>query len=680
MHVNKTHIFFICLFIVNSLNGQKLLIIDIGFNDNYQYQTFSVLAQSVGFKPTIVSFYEVTPGLIERANCIIMVIDENAAQHFCMHTVNPLTDQLKNIFDLLKQQKNKLLCLWFPSKIGDTTKETIDHSLMITKACCALPHSLQAQLLSFFRFLFQPDFKRSSGYHTSLLAKQETKNKILSIPYKSRLQLRRRSYDIISTTLPLEGFPLGWHSSNPNLCMQFFITKTSLMTFAEINEQFTYTPIDFDMRLTKLNELQQLIYELYNAVLLGKIATDSHLQKPPLPTLFYQQHVINEKKDADHKRTYEVQQSRYGWINTEKIWAGLITLDAYTNKEQEAADTLIGSGLNLLWLELCPELYFSKDGIKKNQQAQFWQQLKNVTDALYESAHQHHQQIPFIYIGFELTGNFNKSVNNPVIDCYGKQYPKIPSPFDFEQTWRKELLDPLDMMVKNWSKYNKMPIAGIFLDFEMYHAKNQASQYNPDMDFSDCAWAVYCRTTKQFAAALLKRHNERINYLMKHKKFKEYFTVLHHEAYAIGKRIKEHINKKLPDAFIAVYNIHPPCSWFYMGIIGGLSSPQEPVILATFNNDFYSHNAWFRAQKIYAYHMPVLLLSKFKEPKDFDLIATTALPFHDGVWFNRISRLQESRNPKDWSWDYGVEVTPLPTLVFTKHLKKKISMIQKQSY
>ncbi len=678
--MNRVYIFFVCVLFIIPLNAQKLLLIDTGFNDPYHYHNFSLLARSVGFDPAIVPFYEVTPTLINQSNCIILVIDENAAHNFFLHTdADLLVQKMKNIFELLKQQESKLVCLWFPSKMGESIKETIDHALAITKAACAIPHSLQGQLPAFFKFLFQPDYKRSSEYHTSLLTKHDHTKKKMVLPYKPHMVVRRCSNDIISTTLPLGAFPLGWYGAHPHLNMQFFITKTSLMTFAEITEQFTYNPFDFATRLKKLNELQQLLDELYNALLLGKISTGTHLQKPPLPAIFNEQQVINEKNNAQALRAYEIKHSLYDWIDKQKIWAGLITLDAYKNKEQEAADTLLSSGLNLLWVELCPELYLSKNGVKKDQKDIFWQQLAQFTNALYERALMRNQRPPFLYVGFELTGNFNETIKNPVVDSYGKVYTKIPSPFDFEQVWNKELLEPLDILVRDWSKYNNVPISGIFLDFEMYHAKNQASQYNADMDFSDCAWTLYCKVTKQRHAALLKAHDARISFLMKQNKWKEYFSVLENEAYLLGKKIKEHIKKIVPQALIAIYNIYPPYNWFYNGMIGGLSSPQEPALLATFNNDFYSHNRMFRAHKIYAYHMPVFLLSKFKEPADFELINTVGMPFHDGVWFNRISRLQESRNPKDWSWDFGVEVTPLSTSVFTKQLAKHMSTIQEHA-
>ena len=210
----------------------------------------------------------------------------------------------------------------------------------------------------------------------------------------------------------------------------------------------------------------------------------------------------------------------------------------------------------------------------------------------------------------------------------------------------------------------------------MYHAKDQSGQYTTLMDFSDLAWNTYCDATNQKNLKKIKNVHDRIGYLMDTDTCNTYFAELEKQMISIGKMIRERLKKKAPHLLIGIYNIYLPHNWFYKGMIAGLSNVSEPVILATFNNDFYPHCQWLKNNAIYAYHLQVLLLSKFKHVTDFNLISKLST-FHDGIWFNRISRLVESRDPKDWSWDYEVEVTPLSTAVVVKEISSQIAKIQK---
>ena len=74
------------------------------------------------------------------------------------------------------------------------------------------------------------------------------------------------------------------------------------------------------------------------------------------------------------------------------------------------------------------------------------------------------------------------------------------------------------------------------------------------------------------------------------------------------------------------------------------------------------------------FRSPVVMLSKLRYVKDFEMIEKIA-ERHDGAWFNRISRIEESRDPAAWRWDYGLETTPLETDVFIRELSKKISFV-----
>jgi len=214
-----------------------------------------------------------------------------------------------------------------------------------------------------------------------------------------------------------------------------------------------------------------------------------------------------------------------------------------------------------------------------------------------------------------------------------------------------------------------------FLDLEMYHAQNQASQYTSTMDFSQTAWNLWLKRRPYCAQPQVDNPQDRISYLAEHTLLSEYYQVLQQEACILGRKIREYVRSIIPGGLIGVYAINLPHSWFYLGFLAGLSTPTSPIILATFNHRFDQHQKWLEKQKIYAYHMSPYLLSKLQNKSDAALISDLAQVNH-GVWFNKISRIAQSREKKDWAWDFGMEVTPLETSVATQLISNEIEQAQ----
>ena len=81
-----------------------------------------------------------------------------------------------------------------------------------------------------------------------------------------------------------------------------------------------------------------------------------------------------------------------------------------------------------------------------------------------------------------------------------------------------------------------------------------------------------------------------------------------------------------------------PSSWFYRGIMAGLSSKEEPLILATFNTDFYSHHQWLVRNDLHFIHGAPILLSKLQAQEKF-CIVPELLKYHYFAWYLRPSRM-----------------------------------------
>ena len=530
--------------------------------------------------------------------------------------------------------------------------------------------------------LLHSDASKSYGYDTALLYKKEQNidakhlkqfpplieaQKLLAMPLPYDTTFIKKAPELT----PL--YPLGFYFKNKHTGNHFFITSQNYMHVTDINEPFTLNPIDSQLRSALLSGLLAMIYELRTLQRKNKITKKQLTLPHSLTDAFSAQ----KKQQAQHQRKHLLA-SPYNWIPCEGIACGWMHLDPFENKQEEVAERILQSGQNMLWLQLTPELFLSDNGTRTAQEkAQFFERITRFTAALHKKAQEHNKSVPRIFVGMELSGNFaTQPVNEEATSLYGTSYSKIPAPLDFEHYWKKELVEVFDRFYDHWKQSlgSGLPLAGIFLDFEMYHAPDQTGQYSNLMDFSDLAWHTYTKKTNNSALVKLKTTNDRLTYLLNNKQLGNNLSFLENEDEALGKKIKNHLNRTLPDGIIAAYNINLPHSWFYKGMLAGLSSPEKPLILATFNNEYYSHYDWLTKNNIHLFHLPVLLFSKLRNKADFNLINTFSEQ-HDGLWFNRYSRLEEPRN-EEKTFDYGVESSPLDTLTVIKLMQKHISQVR----
>lgn len=673
------------------MTEKKLLFIDTGFNNEYIFNSIFVFARSVGFTTLFKEFYTVTKDDITAADTIFITIDGSFLKNYLEARLqktaitHPVLQRILTIATTISQERNKVITLLLPD-VGIANNAL--NALLLEELCRVFQitqpsneSTIKPAMSIFLYELLQPDNMKSSSYNTALLhtrEKKELPSTNLEIKDPTQKTTILKTVPSFAENALLKTYPLGLYIKNTLTNNQFFITKTGLLTFADIKESFVYNPIDYSLRTILLSQVHSLIAEIYQATSMHALPQDTH-KNLTLPAVFTQKHEITLKNTLSIQRNNATHKNKYAWINTNDIWCGWGGLEPYFEKEKQAVENLFASGINLLWFELNPEWYLSENALMKDKKNTFLDSIDRFNKA-FSAAHKRDNATatPHIFIGTDITSNYaTAKVAHPVRDVYGTEYSKIPSPFDFEHFWQKELLDVYTNFKSAWQNSNhQVTIDGIFLDFEMYHAQTQSGQYTNTMDFSDYTWQRYAQSRNMLCLLSLS-FEDRIRYLLDAQKFDDYFVFLKHEAFLVGKKIKHYFNQEFPHALLAAYNIHLPHSWFYLGILAGLSSPQDPIILATFNNDFYRHYEWLQRQHIFAYHMPVLLFSKFQKKDDFNLINEFAKT-HDGVWFNRISRLEEPRDPKEWKWDYGLETSPLPTNIVVKEMNNHIKKAQEK--
>lgn len=640
-----------------------MVIIDTANNDAYLFNTFMSLAKTVGLKPLYKPWYHVDKKTIDDNDVLLIVLDElffvALSQEIQIeHMIkNPVLKKILSIIDWLSCSTNKLIGFIVPSGTS----------------MCTVLSPLICQLLRRLRFFDQTvdlekvmsaclthflssDSLKSFQYATTLLPPRAQNTRLLSLP-SLLLSLPTKLLDNgdDERLLPLQ--PLAVVTKNTSTNNIFFISSTSSLFFSEINEHITLNPLDFKLREKILKDIQLLLAQLYYQHIGYRPVDD------PLPFFLTEQCAHQKKKNIQSKRVFSDSKKSSHFLYKNGLKCGWMAIETYYNKDEGVFEHIFDANLDILWFELNPEWFLSQRALKKNEKELFCKQIAYFTQMLKKVADKKNKQPPHIFMGTDITSNFaHAPVINPVKDIYGKIYTKIPSPLDREHFWKPEVCEVITQFCALWKESlgNGLSLDGIFLDLEMYHAPTQSGQFTPAMDFSDTAWRCYVDCAKKPFLRKIILHNDRINYLLDNHCIHEYYQALEAESFAVGRMIKNHIASLLPQAIIGVYNIHLPYNWFYKSFCAGLSSLKNPLIFATFNTQFFTHHAWLLANNIHAFHTQVLLLSQLTDQDNFNIIKGT-YKYHDGLWVNRFSRLEESRDKKEWGWDWGLETTPLQT-------------------
>lgn len=509
------------------------------------------------------------------------------------------------------------------SSVADTIqkiKKWLDagHSLaIILPDLCYQAYDQTKELLSLFVKEIDPlvdeyiKFKTfASSEYTTLLPKRKTTR----ISYRKP---RYHAHEIVAAHLPLKKTwlqknkfaPCGVYVKSNSISV--LIMKYAHLFAQEINEDFRMNPFD-NKGKRKFNKTR----------------------KQALRDFF-------QLTRADlHKR------------GESRFMCGWIALDGYDEYLEKKIDYIFKAHLNVIWIEMQPEVYYSKNGFKKQEKEIFLAKLARFLEALYQRANMLQQPVPKILAGFNITSNFKQaSVQNPVTTFYGETLFHIPSCID-KNVWHQEVIEVFNQFFEDWQRITPIPLSGIFLDFEMYHAQQEATEYSNLLDFSSYALTQFYRQNQSVLFQV--EYQEQLDYIVKNGMIPLYIDFIKQEACTIGTEIKAAVQKKIPDALIGVYIPQLPHEAFYLGMCAGLSSQTSPIFLATFNSEYSRYKNFLQNNGIFCYHSAPLMLSKCTKQEDVRLI-DDIFRHHDGVWFNRFSRFGSPYNKKSW---WAIESTP----------------------
>jgi hypothetical protein len=679
-----------------------MLLIDTQGHPRYYYRNLILLAKSVGFDVDYRNFYDLLQNdQISNYSTVFFVMSSDLVKNI----KHPLSQKIIKIIEDYTKLGNKMVAVLLPStstfnkNVVAVISQLLETFNIIDET---QPKKVQehmgSALNTYVSIALQNDAQIGSLFGTTLINKKPVTLPKIKDNQGNILKniLDEYSREIIAATLPQYGnfseqiqktLPAGFYLKNKKTNTIFLISKASAFTFADIVENFFRCPYNLHERNELLQVAQQMLLELFQVQSNHMMPNIIQKQLPPLPIELTQDFILHEKNRAHKTLAKNIKKNGpYSWIINEGIVAAWEAPEDYFLNEdekklqamrdqhlaQELKDKALIHGvqfiydarINLVWLEFNPEIYLSKNARLNDKKEIFIKQVKALAKAFKSIFNLHKKKLPNIFMGTDITTNFSVNpIHTAVQDVFGHTYSKIPAPLDFDNFWKPELIETFAAFIKHF--HAQLPISGIFLDFEMYHAQDQAGGYSQHMDFSSSSWHIYCQQTKT-CNPHESSVNNRVNHLLKHHAFNHYFQVLEYNALTLGKKIKKQLRAIVPDILIGVYMPTLPNSWFYRGMLSGLSSKSEPVIAATFNADFYSHYTWLRDQNIHCVHGAPILLSKIQSPQDFQLL-TYVMRYHDFFWVSRPSRMLYREKKGRW---WSSEASPMDPNILAKGIAR----------
>lgn len=627
----------IMLFFASTIEAKiKSLIIDTDGKKAYYYRVLQELGSQSQFTYRYKNIYDMIEDPTIDAD--IEAIFFFASPQFISHIGHAITKEIMHTIKIFSQKHGKLIVLLLPNYASPKLlAQFLENS--------ALTNHVSSKNIAhiYTKYLGHPNAQIGKQYGTSLINKtshtikpaipQNTPANLLFLPqsneyadHKLALCLYNKKTDSICALLP-----------------------TTDVTFADIAENFHKNPHAIIDRNKLLMHTQQVLLELSS---LHRNHTVCSKKISRLPSCFYKQ--PNKKKKSFSA----------AWLEPKDFYLHeepSLKKNPLTETCTRECSFLSDCNFDLIWFEVNPEWYFSPRALYKKDHDAVMQIMHTIGTHLKNNARPSR-----LFIGSDITSNFNgQKPNHCVYDLYGTAYPNIPSPFDVENFWQQELIDPFIKCYKELC--SACPIDGLFLDFEMYHAPRQSTSYHDLMDFSDCAWKTF--KNKNPHIPWKQNVSERVCYLKEHKLFTHYFDCLTNAIADIGLHIKKSLNNLNPKLAIALYAPTLPSSWFYRGITKSLSSVKKPILMATFNTDHLLHQPWLKKQGIHLLHASAFMMSKLAD--EYNTLLPQLTKTHDFVWYNRPSRqlyqqgIVHKYTDKWWASEYS----PLENDTITKILR-----------
>lgn len=672
--------------------NREFLIIDSTHRESFLYETFIQILKEASWNIKYIGFDQLMDldeqDLNPTPQAVFFII---GIEFLKSMEVSPVSKKFLTLFNNFCQKPNKLVGLIFPSlnvnpQINLVEKfwpifkpmgiqsnkfgfQDLDNTLTVSQK--GLENKKVENFITLANaFLTRPPESRPLQYHTTLnqphggISFYSPKiNQLLaeSSEYLKILPVSKKYLDPVINTMP---YGIYWF--NPIKQNHVFISNQTILTFSGIMESFHFCPSDFNLRKEMLVGIKDMINQMPSAEALSvchpAVPSIAESEGRELNSGSNQQvqtsNVIeNFGKKINRNENYPLRKTAWMELNIFEPIQLDSTLTPTQQDEQiknqalqqdKLIDFIIKAKLDALWISLNPNMFYSPIARKASREKVLMEAVALFTKKLKMASNVSGQVVPKILIGFEITNNiYEPNLPKPCAhDVYDNTYNDIPDPID-QNFWRNEIEIPVEKLVEQWNNpeiCNGIPISGIMIDLEMYCRKTTGTFFST-MGFNNRNFNLFLHKnnfkTQQMKVA------EMVQFLIDKKMATKYFDFLENQAVKIGSGLRQSFNNKINNCIIACYMPNILINWFYKGLYKGLNAAEKPVHLFSFNSEYLNHQKWFDDNKINATHSSVLLLSKITDKKSYEWIKNI-LNNHNGVWFNRYSRLVEPKT-SDWT-------------------------------
>jgi hypothetical protein len=231
-----------------------------------------------------------------------------------------------------------------------------------------------------------------------------------------------------------------------------------------------------------------------------------------------------------------------------------------------------------------------------------------------------------------------------LIDAAGDVYD-APSAMDIE-FWQDSVFRVADEMAH--LSLAEPGITGLFWDLEMYTfpgLNHQEGQAMEDACFEAflAAESAYLHR-EQTAEAEHLAVAERYRWLRDAGLLRRYYATLERGVERLAQELRERVRAVNPKLEFALYDLHIPNNWFYRGFMRGLSLPERPIVLLTYEAGGARQKETAAIEGCYYLHCAGALLNALP-PHRWQESLPLLCDSTDGYWLFPLYPLQADRDP-----------------------------------
>ncbi len=218
---------------------------------------------------------------------------------------------------------------------------------------------------------------------------------------------------------------------------------------------------------------------------------------------------------------------------------------------------------------------------------------------------------------------------------------KTWSPLDRE-FWVKGYFSPL-RAAQDFFAEQKTPLPGIFFDTNLYSA-SPIHNFFMGYDFGDRAWRLFLAASGGFveayileAAAEQLTPHKRFVFLIQNGLLPLYYTTLQDEVERFARHLRRGLAADQPKIW-GVFVDRLPADWYSIGLLRGLSTPDSPVLLLSFEPDTQAYLRYLLDMDIHALHAFGIIPIQYS-PKELPAMGRFVRAYHDGYWLSSLEAI-----------------------------------------